>query len=233
MFNPFSQLFNMRRLFACSMALVCLAWPLNVEIAWAEVETNTSQAQAKAAEKAFDQGHYAEALVLFEQALQAEPDRIYWLRLMAESYQYLGRFAEAEAVLNTALERFPQEALLLEGLGWLKLFQKDFKAAESWLRKAGEQEPDGFWIQLNLAYALLFQGREADAFELLCQLGRSPEGPSLGTAMKKDFAKLAKFKITHPDSDTLTELFTSRCGLGLVLPEACTPKPTASKANRP
>lgn len=193
----------------------------------------TNIAPGKTAEKAFDQGHYAEALDLFQAALKTEPNRIYWLRLMAESYQYLGRFAEAEAVLTAALERFPQEALLLEGMGWLKLFQKDFNTAESWLRKAWLQEPDGFWIQLNLAYALLFQGKEAEAFALLCQLGRSPEGPSLGTAMKKDFAKLAKFKITHPDSGTLTELFTSRCGLGLVLPEACTPKPAASKTTRP
>jgi Flp pilus assembly protein TadD len=233
MFKPFSQLFYMRLVLTCSLALACLAWPSTAQGVWAQVETKTSQAQAKDAEKAFDQGHYAEALDLFQAALKTEPNRIYWLRLMAESYQYLGRFAEAEAVLTAALERYPQEALLLEGMGWLKLFQKDFKAAESWLRKAWLQEPDGFWIQLNLAYALLFQGKEAEAFALLCQLVRSPEGPSLGTAMKKDFAKLAKFKITHPDSDTLTELFTSRCGLGLVLPEACTPKPADSKTTRP
>lgn len=220
MLKSFHRLPGLRLLLACSLAWVGLAWPIS------RAETGSG----KAAEKAFDQGEYAQALSLFEAALKANPDRIYWLRLQAESYQYLGRFAEAEAVLNTALQRFPQQALLLEGLGWLKLFQKDFKAAESWLRKAQQEDPDGFWIQLNLSYALLFQGKEPEAFQLLCQLGRSPEGPSLGVALKKDFAKLAKFKITHPASESLTQQFTSRCGLGLVLPSTCQAAESQPKA---
>jgi len=207
----------------------CLTFPaLSKEQTPSSAANETNTAPGKTAEKAFDEGRYAEALALFKLALQKEPNRRDWLRLQAESYQYLGHFAEAEQVLNNALKRFPNDPLFLEGLGWLKLFEKDFKAAESWLRKAGEQDPEGFWIQLNLAYALLFQGRESDAFLLLCQLGRSPEGPALGSAMQKDFAKLAKFKITHPASARLTEQFTSRCGLGLVLPAACG---TGTKAN--
>lgn len=197
------------------------AWAQSQPPAASQTPAEPPADAGKAAELAFDQARYKEAVGLFQTALQAQPERIYWLRLLAESYQYLGQFAQAHAVLKAGLERFPNHPLLLEGLGWLKLFESDFSGAEFWLRKALKEEPDGFWIQLNLAYALLFQAKESAAFQLLCQLGRSPEGPSLGTAMKKDFAKLRKFQITHPHSAQLTEQFTSRCGLGLVLPEAC------------
>jgi tetratricopeptide (TPR) repeat protein len=172
------------------------------------------------AEKFFYQGNYAEALVLLNQLLESE-ERIHWLRLQAESHQYLGHMDTAEVILKKALQKYPYQPEILEGLGWLALFQGEFKRAEYWLLQASELDRDSFWIQLNLAYAWLFQGRENEAFRQLCQLGASPEGPSLGTVLKRDFAKFRKFKLTHPASEQLSEQFTSHCGLGLVLPEDC------------
>ena len=183
------------------------------------------EALLDAGRKAQGQGRYSEAIVLYSRGLEATPQDIRLLRMRAEAFQYLGNLAKAEADLRAGLALAPDDPALLEGMGWLKLFEKDFTGAESWLRKSLVQEPENFWAQLNLAHALMLQQRLPEARALYCRLAQTPDGQGLGTYMHKDFGKLQQQKIVHPLFEEWADQFTSRCGVGLILPADCAPLP--------
>lgn len=174
-----------------------------------------------AARAAQREGRYSEAITLLDRHLAAAPADLSALRLRAECYQYLGNLARAEADLRAGLAHAPDSPELLEGLGWLSIFKKDFKAAESHLRRALSLDGENFWIRLNLAHALLLQGREAEAIQLYCALLETDLRETVGPAMAKDFAKLSQRGISHPRFEALADQFSSHCGLGLVPPEDC------------
>ncbi|PIQ23215.1 hypothetical protein COW36_19040 [bacterium (Candidatus Blackallbacteria) CG17_big_fil_post_rev_8_21_14_2_50_48_46] len=180
-----------------------------------------AQAQLNLALQAFEQGQYRSALPGLIKAVSDDPNNLHLLRIRAETYQYLGLFEEAEADLQVGLKREPQNTELLEGLGWLRIFQKRFAEAEKILEQALALDPESFWIQLNLGHALLLQHKDTLAFKRYCGLAHSGDGPMLGDALKKDFSKLTRFEIFHPRYFELIQKFESHCGLGLVLPEEC------------
>lgn len=75
------------------------------------------------------------------------------------------RPAEAEAAYRRALERSPDDALAAGNLGYLYLMQGRHAEAEAWLRQAVEGGGGARPLR-NLAQALLFQDRAAEALPL-------------------------------------------------------------------
>lgn len=151
----------------------------------------------QAAATAHRQGEEVRTIALCDQGLARQTD---WrlLRLRAEAYQYLGRYDRAEADLLAGLQAAPDQAELLEGMGWLRLFQQRPAEAETWLRQALQQDADSFWIQLNLAHALLLQHRQQAAATVYCRLSRRPEGHQLARLLEHDFARLRQAGVALP-----------------------------------
>ncbi|PKL77619.1 MAG: hypothetical protein CVV27_04925 [Candidatus Melainabacteria bacterium HGW-Melainabacteria-1] len=175
----------------------------------------------KAARLAHEDGRYTEAIAILSRGLKARPHDAGMLRLRAEAYQYLGNLRQAEADLRTGLTASPADPNLLEGMGWLKLFQRDYVGAEAWLRRALDQDPEHAWARLNLAHALLLQARDAEAIALYCALLQTDIRETVGQSMSKDFARLRSQGISHPGFDTLPPKFTPVCGPGLIYPSEC------------
>lgn len=68
----------------------------------------------------FEDGEYARALALYDEALAADPNHIHALRGRARSLMQLGRFDEAMVVFDDAIEREPDFGATYANRGILK-----------------------------------------------------------------------------------------------------------------
>lgn len=72
------------------------------------------------------------------------------------------RFAEAEALLQTALSLEPSNPMVLDSMGWLKYKQGNIEEAITWLSKAVQIKPDGE-IAAHLGEVLWVSGKHQEA----------------------------------------------------------------------
>ena len=88
--------------------------------------------------------------------------------LRAASLEQADRWDEAKAELETALKLDPENALLLNFLGYGKLERgEDLDIAEAMIRKASALRPDDASITDSLGWALFKRGRVDEAIETL------------------------------------------------------------------
>ena len=88
--------------------------------------------------------------------------------LRAASLEQADRWAEAKAELEKAMKLEPENALLLNFLGYGKLERgEDLDLAEAMIRKASALRPDDASITDSLGWALFKRGRNDEAIETL------------------------------------------------------------------
>lgn len=126
-----------------------------------------SQAILKRAAKLHRQGHYPEVLscLKFWNRFQGR-ERLRALRLRGEAYQYLGELELAWLNLQYGLLLDPHNVSLHEGLGWLAIFQKDYREAQLRLRQASALAPENLWVQLNLGLSYYLDQQHEKAFAI-------------------------------------------------------------------
>lgn len=109
---------------------------------------------------------YGEAINRTERGANPELWTLHLLR--AASLEQADRWVEAKAELETALKLEPDNALLLNFLGYGKLERgEDLDIAEAMIRKASALRPDDASITDSLGWALFKRGRVDEAIETL------------------------------------------------------------------
>ncbi len=113
------------------------------------------------------QGRQEEALALYQQELALEPLRPQQYFHLAENLRDLGRYDEANAALQTALELNPGEVWQIhETRGEILLLQGRLQEALAEM----EREPPGFSHELGMALAYHALGRRKDSDDALARL---------------------------------------------------------------
>ncbi|PHV08243.1 hypothetical protein CSQ96_06155 [Janthinobacterium sp. BJB412] len=143
-------------------------------------------------------GHNEPSLAHFKRALELDPQALLALKGKALALLSLRRFDEAETLLQQARQRYPRERRLADLLGTLRFQQADYTAAETAFRLSLQLEPDAVFAYANLNAALLRQGRNDEALQVLQQgLQVRPSGylySNLGTTLfaRADYAGAAQ-----------------------------------------
>ena len=109
---------------------------------------------------------YGEAIARTERGSNAQLWTLHLLR--AASLEQADRWGEAKAELEQAMKLEPDNALLLNFLGYGKLERgEDLDVAEAMIRKASALRPDDASITDSLGWALYKRGRLPEAIETL------------------------------------------------------------------
>jgi tetratricopeptide (TPR) repeat protein len=95
------------------------------------------------------------------------------------------RYAEAEALIRKALEIRPDDAAILDSMGWVLHRMGKAEEAETWLRKAYAKLPEPE-VASHLVEVLLARGNTAEAKTVLQDmLGKFPDDPLLAKVKDK------------------------------------------------
>ena len=138
-----------------------------------------------AGELSYNEGEYDEALVSIDQTLELakEVNRdnwdIYFLR--GSIYYFLDEWDNAEVDWRAALELSPDNALILNNLGYT-LADRNIKLeeAEDFIRRAVEAEPDNGYYVDSLGWVLYRRGKLNEALEYLQRADRlTPNEPEV------------------------------------------------------
>jgi Flp pilus assembly protein TadD len=120
-----------------------------------------------------DMDRHSEAAAAYGEAIErtvASGDKPSWTLhlLRAASLEQADRWNEAKTELEAAMRLEPDNALLLNFLGYGKLERgEDLDAAEAMIRKASELRPEDASITDSLGWALYKRGRLPEAIETL------------------------------------------------------------------
>jgi serine/threonine-protein kinase len=144
------------------------------------------------------QGQNNESLQLAQQALQLDPSSLFALSTRNAILTRMQRYPEAERSIETARKAHPKERLFIDQLGTIRYLQSDYKSAEQVFRQSIQLEPDAVSAYASLSIALVRQGRDDEALQVLQQgLQVRPSGQlynNLGTALfsRGDYVGSAK-----------------------------------------
>lgn len=155
------------------------------------------QAHPDNADLLYDSAMLAERLkkmdvmeIQFRQVIALRPDS-------AAAYNALGfSFAErnvnlpdARKLLDRAILLAPEDAAIMDSVGWVAFREGKFAESEQWLRRAYEKFRDGE-IAAHLAEVLVAQNRRDEARRVLTEFGDKGTNPELvRDALKKLFAQ--------------------------------------------
>ncbi len=112
-----------------------------------------------AAAKFFFDWDWQESMVLSKRALELQPSYLDGLHIYGTCLFFLGHFEEAQACLETAVQRDPLSPRMNRTLGTLCYLQGRADEAERWLKAAVALEPDSMESHYLLARLHLQQGR--------------------------------------------------------------------------
>jgi Flp pilus assembly protein TadD len=113
--------------------------------------------------KFFSQRAYAEAVALFDEAVELDSMHAEALNNLGSSLFQLGRYVEAEQRIRDAIAIKPNYADPYGNLGILLRLKGDLVAAEESLRQAIKLRPNYVEARVNLGLTLVFLGRLRDA----------------------------------------------------------------------
>jgi Tfp pilus assembly protein PilF len=145
-----------------------------------------AQLCAAAGEALEQKGYHAEAIQQFESARQHSPQVRGVARHLAVLYDLQGESARAEAEYTSALQEQPNDATLLNDMGYFHYRHDRLQPAEDWLRKATAADPNCHCAWINLGQVLARQGRLEDSYEAFAHVLRPAEAYSnLGVLLAK------------------------------------------------
>jgi tetratricopeptide (TPR) repeat protein len=110
----------------------------------------------------FDQRQYDEASNLFAAVLRRDPLNELALQGRVAVARMAGNIGEARQLLTTAILQKPDSAGLRSEEGWLHFTQEQFERAEESFRRVLELQPYDVFSIINLAWTLVWQGRDED-----------------------------------------------------------------------
>lgn len=146
----------------------------------------------------WQQNQYDESLQFAEKALKLDPSNIFALNTKSGVLTRMRRYSEAELSIATARKAHPKERMFIDRLGTLRYHQENYPGAEEAFRESVRVQPDAVTSYANLSIALLRQGRDDEALQVLQQgLQIRPSGHlynNLGTALfnRGDYIGAAK-----------------------------------------
>jgi Flp pilus assembly protein TadD len=111
----------------------------------------------------FEKGAYAEAIVLYEKAIELDSSHAEALNNLGGSLAHVGRREEAEQCFRQAIAIKPNYADPYSNLGILLRSKSELVAAESALRRALKLMPTHVEARINLGLVLTYVGRLRDA----------------------------------------------------------------------
>jgi tetratricopeptide (TPR) repeat protein len=138
-----------------------------------------------------------QAIALYEKARALDPASAAGVgRRLAVLYDQLGDFSKAQAEYEPLLKATPQDARLLNDVGYSYYCRGDLATAENFLRQAVQLEPGLKPAWLNLGLTLAATGRMQDGFEAFMKGGTEGEAHAnvafvLSAQGKADEAKAA------------------------------------------
>ena len=146
----------------------------------------------------WQQNRNEESLKFSQQALQLDPSNLFALNTKNGALLDLQRYSEAELSINKAREAHPTQRLFIDQTGDLRFREHDYIRAEQAFRQSIDVDPDAVYAYANLSAALIRQGRDTEALQILQQgLQVRPNGQlysNLGTALfnREDYVGAAK-----------------------------------------
>lgn len=153
--------------------------------------------QPDAADLLYDQALTAEKLERFE-FMETQLRRVIALRPAdAHAYNALGyslvdrgvRLDEAATLLSKAIELSPNDAYIIDSMGWLEFRRGNFDKASQWLERAYELRRDAE-IAAHLGEVYWAAGRRGDALKLWQEAQRrDPHNDTLAETLKRYEAK--------------------------------------------
>lgn len=146
----------------------------------------------------WQQGRFEDSLQLAQQALRLDPSNIFALNTKSGVLIRIQRYTQAEHNIEVARRAHPNERIFVDRLGELRFRQSNYTGAEQAFRESIQIEPDAASAYANLSIALVQQGRDEEALQVLQQgLQVRPSGQlynNLGTALfsRGDYIGAAK-----------------------------------------
>src|SRR5262249_49150819 len=110
----------------------------------------------------YGRGQFSEAAEQFQQVIQLAPGMYNAYSNLGAAYEKLGRIADAEKTLRSALA-VRESQRVLNNMGSLLLAERRFAEGLTYLQKAAALTPNDYVVLLNLADAERHLGRKADA----------------------------------------------------------------------
>jgi tetratricopeptide (TPR) repeat protein len=133
---------------------------------WDDLRKGTRPPTGRMIRAAHANDHAATTVLLAERRLRDHPDDIWVIFDYAEMLYQMTRYDEALRIYLDAIERFPERRWgLYNQLGSMYRYRGDFAIAESWFRKAIDEEPAeaGSYIFLGACQARQGKLQEAEA----------------------------------------------------------------------
>jgi len=113
--------------------------------------------------RSFEQGAYAEAAALYEEAVELDSSHAVALNNLGSSLSRLGRYAEAEQCFRQSIAMKPNFSEPHTNLGILMRQRSHLPDSEECLRRALRLKPNDLDARINLGLTLVFLGRLRDA----------------------------------------------------------------------
>jgi Tfp pilus assembly protein PilF len=131
-------------------------------------------------------GYRAEAIQQYEKARQHDSHGLLIARRLAVLYDLQGEPARAEVEYTRALQEQPNDATLLNDMGYFQYRHNHTESAERWLRKAVAADPGCRHAWINLGQVLARQGHVQESYEAFARVLRPAEAYSnLGVLLAK------------------------------------------------
>ncbi len=111
-------------------------------------------------------GNFEKSLELMRKVLKFDPNNYMALNYIGYSYAEKGiRLDEAERLIRKALSLAPDDAFIIDSMGWVLYQQGRYTDAYKYLKKAVERVPSDPTLREHLADVLLKLGRKEEAIQ--------------------------------------------------------------------
>lgn len=155
-----------------------------------------------------DQNMYQDAVGLFDRALELQPEDIEVLYARSLSQEQAGDFAAAEKDLRAILEKQPDNATVLNALGYmLTINTRRFEEAEKLIRKAIELRPDDPAIMDSMGWVLYRLGQVEEAESWLRKAYNELQEPEIASHLIEVLSEQGKTAEAKSILDEMLEAF--------------------------
>ncbi|MEZ5452845.1 MAG: tetratricopeptide repeat protein [Thiothrix sp.] len=171
-----------------------------------------------------DKGRYKDAIASYGKALELKPDDFDTLYSRALSAEKAGDFKAAEADLRTLLQQEPDNATVLNALGYMLVVNTErYPDAEALINKALQQRPNDPAIMDSMGWILFRTGKLAEAESWLRKAYTQLQDPEIASHLievlsaggKQAEAKtlLDEMLVKYPDDAQLVNVRKKLVGL--------------------